>query len=137
LAFRAQRGRPPAHTRKIYREHPLPPIRRNLTIVDRGEGTHLSDFWYALIQPLIYQLREAFRVYILPGTYIVIDEVMAKVKGRSHDITILLNKPIPEDFKVWICAYYGYVYAFELHSRESSAERSGDPRPVIPLPLYL
>jgi hypothetical protein len=96
LAFRAQRGRPPAHTRKIYREHPLPPIRRNLTIVDRGEGTHLSDFWYALIQPLIYQLREAFRVYILPGTYIVIDEVMAKVKGRSHDITILLNKPIPE-----------------------------------------
>jgi hypothetical protein len=112
-------------------------IRRNLTIVDRGEGTHLSTSWYTPIEPLIYHLREAFKAYILPGTNIVVDEAMAKAKGRSNDITVLPGKPIPEGFKVWICAYHGYVYAFELHSREASAERSSEPRPVIPQHMWL
>jgi Transposase IS4 len=112
-------------------------IRRHLTVVDREKGTHLSNSWYAPLEPLIFQLREAFRAYLLPGTNIAVDEAMAKAKGRSNDISILPGKPIPEGFKVWICAYHGYVYAFELHSRESSAERSSEPRPVIPQSMYL
>jgi hypothetical protein len=62
---------------------------------------------------------------------------MARAKGRSNDITILPKKPIPKGFKVWICAYHGYTWAFELYSREHSAERSSQPRPVIPMDLYL
>jgi hypothetical protein len=56
-------------------------IRRNLTIVDRGEGTHVSELWYAPLEPLIYHLREAFRAYFLPGTSVSIDEAMAKCEG--------------------------------------------------------
>jgi hypothetical protein len=112
-------------------------IKRYLTIVDRGEGTHSLDSWYAPFQSLIFQLREAFRAYLLSGINIAIDEAMAKAKGRFNDISILPGKPIPEGFKVWICAYHGYVYAFELYSRESSAERFSELRSVIPRPLFL
>jgi hypothetical protein len=45
---------------------------------------------------------------------------MAKFKGRSRDITVLPGKPIPEGFKVWLCAYQGYVYSLELLSIETS-----------------
>jgi hypothetical protein len=62
---------------------------------------------------------------------------MAKAKGCFNDISILPGKPIPEGFKVWICVYHGYVYMFELHSREHSAERFSEPRPIISRELYL
>jgi hypothetical protein len=106
-------------------------IQRHLTLMDR-EASHADRLWYAPIEPLIYYLREAFKAYIVPGTNISIDEAIAKFKGCSRDITVLPGKPIPESFKVWLCAYQGYVYSFELHSREHSAERSSEPRPVIP-----
>jgi hypothetical protein len=61
---------------------------------------------------------------------------MAKFQGRSHDTTILPRKPIPEGFKVWLCAYQGYVYAFELHSGKASAERLTESRPIIPDQLF-
>jgi hypothetical protein len=32
---------------------------------------------------------------------------------------------------VWLCAYHGYVYAFELHSKKHSSERSAEPKPHI------
>jgi hypothetical protein len=76
-------------------------------------------------------------MFIRPGTSLSIDEAMAKCKGRTRDITVLPGKPIPEGYKVWICAYRGYVYAFELHSREASAERSNEARPVISNDLYM
>jgi hypothetical protein len=76
-------------------------------------------------------------MFIRPGTSLSIDETMAKCKGRTRDITILPGKPIPEGYKVWICAYRGYVYAFELHFREASAERSNEARPVISNDLYM
>jgi hypothetical protein len=111
-------------------------IKQYLTIVDRGEGPHRSSCWYEPIKPLIEHLRKAFREYIIPGTHLAIDEAMAKFRGRSHDTTILPRKPIPEGFKVWLCAYQGYVYAFELHSGVASAERSKESRPIIPDQIF-
>jgi hypothetical protein len=61
---------------------------------------------------------------------------MAKFRGRSHDIIIFPRKPIPEGFKVWLCAYQGYVYAFKLHSGVASAERSKESRPIIPDQIF-
>jgi hypothetical protein len=68
---------------------------------------------------------------MLPGTSISIDEGMAKCQRRSPNISILLGKPIDEDYKVWLCAYHGYVYAFELHSKKHFSERSAKPKPHI------
>jgi hypothetical protein len=111
-------------------------IQQYLTVVDRGEGLHTSTCWYEPIKPLVKHFRETFRAYIIPGTHLSIDEGMAKFLGRSHDITILPRKPIPEGFKVWLCAYQGYVYAFELHSGKASAERLTESRPIIPDQLF-
>jgi len=68
--------------------------------------------------------------------HLSIDKNIAKFRGRSHDTTILPRKPIPEGFKVWLCAYQGYVYAFELHLGRASAERSAKSRPIIPDQLF-
>lgn len=76
-------------------------------------------------------------MFIRPGTSLSIDEAMAKCKERTRDITVLPGKPIPKGYKVWICAYRGYVYAFELYSREASAGRSNETRPVISNDLYM
>jgi hypothetical protein len=106
-------------------------IKRNLTIVDRASQISPSDLWFAPIEPMIYHLRAVFMSSLLPGTSISIDEGMAKCQGRSTDISILPGKPIDEGFKVWLCAYHGYVYAFELHSKKHSSERSLEPKPRL------
>jgi hypothetical protein len=62
---------------------------------------------------------------------------MAKCEGRSYDITLMPGKPIGEGFKVWIAAYHGYVFAFELYSRRASSERSKEKRPSIPESMWL
>jgi hypothetical protein len=74
-------------------------IRRNLTLVDRGEPAEHSDSWYRPIEPLINYLREAFREYFLPGTGIAIDEAMAKSNARSIHTTYLPGKPLKMDIK--------------------------------------
>jgi hypothetical protein len=98
------------------------------SIVDRASQILPSDLWFALIEPMIYHLRAVFMSLLLSGTSISIDEGMAKCQGRFTDIFILPGKPIDQGFKIWLCAYYGYVYAFELHSKKYSFERSLEPK---------
>src|SRR5450755_2634679 len=62
---------------------------------------------------------------------------MAKAQGKSRDITILLEKPIPQGHKIWIAAFYGYVFTFKLHSAEASSERLKEARPVISREIWL
>jgi hypothetical protein len=112
-------------------------IDRNLTIVDRGDPPYKSFCWFQPIEPLVWHLRKAWSAYFTPGTNITVDEAMAKAQGRSRDITILPGKPIPQSYKIWIAAFHGYVFAFELHSREASSERSKEARPVIPRDMWL
>jgi Transposase IS4 len=112
-------------------------IKRNLTIVDRASQISPSDLWFAPIEPMIYHLRAVFMSSLLPGTSISIDEGMANCQGRSTDIFILPGKPIDQGFKIWLCAYHGYVYAFELHSKKYSFERSLEPKPRLTQSQFL
>jgi hypothetical protein len=106
-------------------------IKRNLTIVDRAFKILSAAPWFAPIEPMIYHFRAVFMSSMLPGTSISIDEGMAKCQGRSPDISILPGKPIDEGYKVWLCAYYGYVYAFELHSKNTFPSASQSQNHVL------
>jgi Transposase IS4 len=99
-------------------------IKRNLTIIDRTSKISPATPWFAPIESMIYHLRAVFMLLMLPDTSISIDEDMTKCQRRLLNISILSNKPIDEGYKMWLCAYHNYIYAFELHLKKYSFERS-------------
>ena len=47
---------------------------------------------------------------------------MIRYKGRSQHTVKLLNKPIPQGFKIWALGDYGYIYTWLWHSKKLDPE---------------
>jgi hypothetical protein len=67
---------------------------------------------------MISIFRTACQTYLIPGTTVVIDEIMVRFYGRSNDTCKMPNKPIKQRYKIFALASNGYVWYFQLSSRQ-------------------
>ena len=61
------------------------------------------------IATLSDDIRDRFRLYWKPGTYLAVNKTIAQFTGRAFKTVNILSKPTLEGFKIWIIANYGYV----------------------------
>ncbi|KAJ0407397.1 hypothetical protein ATCC90586_000104 [Pythium insidiosum] len=83
--------------------------------------------WYAKIEPLVTNMKTAFRKYYVPPSNVSVDEMMVRFSGRSAHTVRMKNKPIAEGYKIISLSAKGYCYGFELVSQIE------DPQvPIVP-----
>jgi len=92
-------------------------IHRFLSIRDEITNPPLpGEVWYSKIEPVASQIRYNCERAVIPCSWVSVDEGMIAFQGRSRHRVKLRNKPIKEGFKVWICAFGGYVISWLFHS---------------------
>ena len=74
-------------------------------------------------------LRDRFRLYWKPGTYLAVDEMIARFTGRAFETVNIPTKPTLEGFKIWIVANQGYILDWLWHVK-------GDKKGPIDLDEY-
>jgi hypothetical protein len=79
-----------------------------------SEGEH----WWAKLEPMLSTFRTACQTYLTPGTAVAIDEIMVRFYGRSSDTCKMPNKPIKQGYKIFALAENGYVWHFQLSSKQ-------------------
>ena len=62
--------------------------------------------------------RTGCQTSLIPGTEVAIDEIMVRFHGRSSNTCKMLNKPIKQGYKIFALAENGYVWHFQLSSRQ-------------------
>jgi hypothetical protein len=67
---------------------------------------------------MLSTFRTACQTCLILGTDVAIDEIMVCFFGRSHDTCKMPNKPIKQGYKIFALAESGYVWYFQLSSRE-------------------
>jgi hypothetical protein len=72
--------------------------------------------WYYKLEPVASQIRQNCEKAVIPCSWVSVDEGMIPFQGRSRHTVKLRDKPIEEGFKVWICAFGGYVMSWLWHS---------------------
>ena len=90
-------------------------IDRFLHISDPEEGK--DEVPFEKLVPLNNKLRERFKKYWIPGTYLAVDKSIQRFTGRSSEIVNIPSKPTPEGFKVWVLANQGYVLEWMWHTK--------------------
>jgi hypothetical protein len=86
--------------------------------------SHLEDssedeeLWWWRLEPMISTFREGCQRYLTPGTAVAIDEIMVRFHGRSSDTYKMPNKPIKQGYKIFALADNGYVWYFQVSSRQ-------------------
>ena len=70
------------------------------------------------MEPLLSTFCAASQRYYIPRTEVAIDEIMVHFHGRSSDTCKMPNKPIKQGYKIFALADQGYVWHFQLSSRQ-------------------
>ena len=63
--------------------------------------------------------RTTCQSYLIPGTEVAIDEIMVHFYGQSSYTCKMPNKPIKQGYKIFALAKDGYVWHFQLSSRQN------------------
>ena len=71
----------------------------------RTNDTDSAPDWNGTVQTPLYRLFRCLRTL-----HLVIDKDMITYRDRTVDKIKLLNKPIKEDYKLWILGDVDYVY---------------------------
>lgn len=77
-----------------------------------------EELWWWRLEPMISTFREGCQRCLTPGTAVAIDEIMVRFHGRSNDTCKMPNKPIKQGYKIFALADNGYVWHFQLSSRQ-------------------
>jgi Transposase IS4 len=75
-----------------------------------------GESWYYKLEPVASQIRQNCERTVIPYSWVSVDEGMILFQGRSRHTVKLRDKSIEEGFKVWICAFGGYVISWLWHS---------------------
>ena len=67
---------------------------------------------------MISTFREGCQRCLTLGSAVAIDEIMVRFHGRSIDTCKMPNKPIKQGYKIFALADNGYVWHFQLSSRQ-------------------
>ena len=62
--------------------------------------------------------RTACQQCLIPETEVAIDEIMVRFHGRSSDTCKMPNKPIKQGYKIFALTDDGYVWHFQLSSKQ-------------------
>jgi hypothetical protein len=82
--------------------------------------------WYAKVDPILNQLRNASQTYRNLSSNVSIDECMIRCTGHSSDTYKMPSKPIDQGFKFHCLADAGYLYDFHPTSNQAG------PDPISP-----
>ena len=74
--------------------------------------------WWSKLEPMLSTFRTACQSCLIPGTEVAIDEIMVRFYGRSSDTCKMPNKPIKQGYKIFALADNGYIWHFQLSSRQ-------------------
>ena len=75
--------------------------------------------WWSKLEPMLSTFRIACQSNLIPGTEVAIDEIMVRFHGRSSDTCKMPNKPIKQGYKIFALAQNGYIWHFQLTSKQS------------------
>ena len=67
---------------------------------------------------MLNSFRTACQQCLIPGTEVTIDEIIVHFYGQSSDTCKMPNKPIKQGYKIFALADNGYVWHFQLSSRQ-------------------
>jgi hypothetical protein len=67
---------------------------------------------------MISTFRLGCQRYLVLGTIVAIDEIMVRFHSRSFDTCKMPNKPIKQGYKIFALGEDGYVWHFQLSSRQ-------------------
>jgi len=67
---------------------------------------------------MISTFRDRCQRYLILGSAVAIDEIIVRFHGRLGDTYKMPNKPIKQGYKIFALANDGYVWHFQLSSRQ-------------------
>jgi Transposase IS4 len=76
------------------------------------------EHWWWRLEPMLSTFRTACQCYLTPGTEVAINEIMVRFHGRSADTCKMPNKLIKQGYKIFALAENGYIWYFQLSSRQ-------------------
>jgi hypothetical protein len=88
---------------------------------DSSEDEELGDngnVWWWRAEPLLSTFRTACQLYLVLGTEVAIDEIMVRFFGCSSDTCKMPNKLIKQGYKIFALAENGYVWHFQMSSKQ-------------------
>jgi hypothetical protein len=97
--------------------HLSPPKNPNSQTETEEEEEKEEEWWWRL-DPLFTVFRTACQTCLIPGTAVAIDEIMVRFHGRSSDTCKMPKKPIKQGYKIFVLADDGYVWHFQLSSKQ-------------------
>jgi hypothetical protein len=77
-----------------------------------------NELWWWQLEPMIGTFRNGCQRYLIPGSSVAIDEIMVCFHGCSGDTYKMPNKLIKQGYKIFALANNGYVWYFQLSSRQ-------------------
>ena len=95
-----------------------------------------GDPWWHPIAPMVTEVRKNCQAFVIPASWLAVDEAMVHFEGRSVHTLKMKNKPISEGFKIWVLAFSnGYIYLWLFHSHREGTETIGKTtRPFSQMP---
>jgi hypothetical protein len=77
-----------------------------------------AELWWWRLDPIISLFCNGCRQYLILGTAVAIDEIMVRFYGRLADTFKMPGKPIKQGYKIFALAQDGYVWHFQLASKQ-------------------
>jgi hypothetical protein len=75
--------------------------------------THLPRCrWFLKLQYLANLLQKKFQEFIIPETWIAVNEQVVRFTGRSVHTVVIPNKSIPVGYKILALCGRGYTFTF-------------------------
>jgi hypothetical protein len=88
---------------------------------DSSEEEELVDdgnIWWWRLEPLLSTFCTACWLHLVLGTKVAIDEIIVCFFSRSSDTCKMLNKPIKQGYKIFALVENGYVWHFQMSSKQ-------------------
>jgi hypothetical protein len=77
-----------------------------------------GNVWWWRVEPLLSTFCIACRLHLILGTKVAIDEIMVRFFGCSSDTYKMPNKPIKQGYKIFALVENGYVWHFQMSSKQ-------------------
>jgi hypothetical protein len=92
-------------------------IERYLSLESREQMSYNHTPWFWKIEAAITLFRRQLYQFLIPASYLVVDESTIQFFWRKQDKVVMPHKPDKEGFLLYSCASHGgAVYDFSLYS---------------------
>jgi hypothetical protein len=86
--------------------------------IPADDDKNINEFWWWRLEPMLSTFRDWCQRYLILGSAVLIDEIMVCFYGCSFNTFKMPRKPIKQGYKIFALAQDGYVWHFQLASKQ-------------------